>query len=57
MERIMAFQLVVVRAFGAYKKGDTIIDQKEIADILASEHAASVVRVHRGTQNPPKQGS
>ncbi len=43
----MAFALVVVRAFGKYRKGEQIDDEAEIAKVLASENAASVVRVQR----------
>ncbi len=56
-ERQMALELVVVRAFGGHRKGDAITDEAEIARVLGSEQAASVVRVQRGTQTLPKQGS
>jgi hypothetical protein len=41
----MNFHLVVVRAFGAYGKGDIITDATVIGDVLASAHAGHVVRV------------
>lgn len=41
----MNFHLVVVRAFGAYAKGDTITDIGKITEILAGENAHHVVRV------------
>ncbi len=41
----MQFYLVVVRAFGAYGKGDTITDGEKIAEILGGENAHCVVRV------------
>ncbi len=37
--------LVVVRPFGTHAKGDAVSDAAAIAQILASEHAANVVRV------------
>ena len=43
----MAIQLVVVRAFGTYAKGDLIADASVIAEILADERARNVVRVTR----------
>jgi|BEDMetMinimDraft_2_1075160.scaffolds.fasta_scaffold03852_2 hypothetical protein len=39
------YHLVVVRPFGSYAKGALITDPKEIARVLASEHANKVVRV------------
>ena len=41
----MNFHLVVVRAFGAYAKGDTITDGAKITAVLAGENAHCVVRV------------
>jgi hypothetical protein len=41
----LTYHLVVVRPFGSYAKGAIITDPKEIASILASEHASKVVRV------------
>jgi hypothetical protein len=41
----MNVHLVVVRAFGPYGKGDVIADPSVVADVLAGEHAGSVVRV------------
>jgi hypothetical protein len=43
--------LVVVRAFGSYHVGDVVTDSSTVAKILASEHAAHVVRIH-----PPSEG-
>ncbi len=39
------YDLVVVRPFGAYQRGDRITDQTTIADITNSEHAMNVVPV------------
>ena len=36
--------LTVTQAFSHYAIGDTITDAKTIADVLAGEHAAHVVR-------------
>ena len=52
----MTIQLVVVRSFATYTKGDAITDPLLIAKILASEQAACVVRVQRGSQNQSEQG-
>jgi hypothetical protein len=41
----MQFELMVVRAFGAYAKGDVVSDAEAIAAILAGENAAHVVRI------------
>jgi hypothetical protein len=41
----MHFKLVVVRAFGAYAKGDTTTNSEKIAEILAGENSHYVVRV------------
>lgn len=41
----MKFELVVARPFGGLLRGERIRDPKRIAEILASEHAAWVVRV------------
>ena len=43
----MNFELVVVRPFGTYRKGDTIADAKVVSEILASGNALNVVRVAR----------
>lgn len=40
-----AFYLVVIHAFGAYRRGDAIRDAAEIEHVLASENANSVNRV------------
>ena len=37
--------LAVVRPFGAYRVGDLVTDPAEVARLLASEQAASVVRI------------
>ncbi|GAB3249184.1 hypothetical protein [Chitinimonas naiadis] len=50
----MAFQLVVVNAFGEYAKGDTITDQQAIDAILAGEQADSVVKVAAPEPKPKK---
>jgi hypothetical protein len=41
----MTVQLVVVRAFGPYERGDVITDPQVVAEMLAGENAAAVVRV------------
>ncbi len=41
----MDIQLVVVRAFGAYGRGDVITDKAEIGRVLAGGNAECVVRV------------
>ena len=46
----MSIQLVVVRSFGTYAKGDVIGDAASVAAILASEQASCVVRVERPVQ-------
>jgi hypothetical protein len=52
----MTFQLVVVRPFGTYSKGDVIGDAASIAAIMASEQATCVVRVQVGAPSQPTQG-
>jgi hypothetical protein len=46
----MTIQLVVVRPFGTYAKGDVIGDAASIAAISASEQATCVVRVRPAAQ-------
>lgn len=41
----MNLHLVVVRAFGAYAKGEVIADAAAIAEVLGGEHVRNVVRV------------
>jgi hypothetical protein len=41
----MQCHLVVVRAFGAYAKGEAITDAEAIARVLAGANAGCVVRV------------
>ena len=41
----MNTHLVVVRSFGGLARGDVVTDAVQIAEILSSEHARSVVRV------------
>ena len=41
----MQVRLMVVRAFGAYAKGDVVSDGEAMAAILAGEHAGHVVRI------------
>lgn len=41
----MNMHLVVVRPFAGFARGDVIVESARIAEILKSEHAASVVRV------------
>ena len=54
----MTIQLVVVRPFGTYVKGDVIGDAASIAAVLASEQAANVVRVQQPSSSaqPGKGG-
>jgi hypothetical protein len=42
---MMTSKLVVLKPFASFKRGDMITDAAEIATVLASEHALSVVRV------------
>jgi hypothetical protein len=51
----MSIQLVVVRPFGTFGKGDVISDAPTIAQVLGSEQAACVVRVERGAE-PQQEG-
>ena len=51
----MNFHLVVVQAFGPHAKGDRIADPTEIASVLASDHAASVVRVNVPAANAAQE--
>ena len=44
----MQFHLMVVRAFGAYAKGDVITEADIVAAVLASENALCVVRIAAG---------
>lgn len=46
----MNYHLVVVRAFGSHAKGDAITDPDTIAEVLAGEQRASVVRVRPGKE-------
>jgi hypothetical protein len=48
----MSTTLVVVRPFGGHAKGDAITDAATIAQILAGELAANVVRVFTTTPTP-----
>ncbi len=41
----MDMHLVVVRPFGGLARGDVVIDNARIAELLNSEHAHDVVRV------------
>ncbi len=50
----MNMHLVVVRPFGSFSRGDTIVDPKRVAEILASYHAANVVRVNMGGMARPQ---
>ena len=49
----MNFHLVVVQAFAGLTRGDIVADATQIAEILAGEHAHSVVRVAAPS---PKEG-
>ena len=48
----MTVHLVVVRPFAGLARGDAITDPSRVAAILASEHAADVVRVSTPGQGP-----
>ena len=52
----MTIQLVVVRPFGTYLKGNVIGDAASIAAISASEHASNVVRVQQHQPSPAVSG-
>lgn len=41
----MDFNLVVIRPFGAYARGDAIVKPDDVARVLGSENAENVVRV------------
>ena len=41
----MQINLVVVRPFGRYKRGDVVNIESEITSILSGEYAPNVVRV------------
>lgn len=41
----MTIELVVVKPFGGFKRGDVISDPAKMAQVLAEGHAQSVVRV------------
>ena len=41
----MTFQLVVLKPFGDFKRGDTITDKVEVKKILSGPEASFVVRV------------
>jgi hypothetical protein len=47
----MNIHLVVVRAFGAYAKGQIITDAAAVSDILAGENSHCVVRVASASDN------
>ncbi len=54
----MSIQLVVVRAFGAYEKGQIISDPGQVSAVLSGEHITCVVRIAAppaapATPNPP----
>jgi hypothetical protein len=41
----MTFQLVVLKSFAGFKRGDVIADKAAVAKILAGPEASFVVRV------------
>jgi hypothetical protein len=45
----MSIELTVLHAFGPYAKGDAIVDEAKIKEVLASEHAHHVIKVAAGT--------
>jgi len=53
----MSVQLVVVRPFGTYGKGDVIADAATVAAVLATENARNVVRVAAPQRTLSEQGS
>ncbi len=54
----MRTALVVVRPFGSHAVGDVITDEAEGRDVLAGEHADSVVRVpHDFAAAPGRTGA
>lgn len=50
----MAIVLTVSNPFGSYRRGDRIVDPKAVKDVLASEHAADVVKVSQPDDPAPK---
>lgn len=48
----METRLVIVRPFGPHERGDVLTDASELLKILASEHAANVVRVNAAAPAP-----
>ena len=53
----MSVQLIVVRPFGTYGKGQLITDTATIAKVLAGENVANVVRVTAPQQTSSQKGS
>jgi hypothetical protein len=53
----MSVELVVVRPFGAYGKGQSITDAATIAKVLAGENAGYVVRVTAPQPASSQKGS
>ena len=41
----MQINLVVVRPFGNFKRGDVIAQEAEVTSVLGGEHAFNVVRI------------
>lgn len=52
----MEVELVVVRAFGGYGRGDVIADGTTVMAILADERARNVVRISRAAAPLKKEG-
>ena len=50
----MSLALIVTNAFGDFAKGDQITDPKAIADVLASDASANVVRANVPDVPAPK---
>lgn len=50
----MAIVLTVSNPFGSYRRGDRITDPAAVKEILASEHAADVVKVSQPDSPAPK---
>ena len=52
----MALALVVLNAFGDYRKGDKITDAETVATIQASDDARHTVRAILPDVTPPTKG-
>ena len=50
----MAIVLTVSNPFGGYRRGERITDPKAVEKVLASEHAADVVKVSQPDDPAPR---